>query len=761
MRPAIVRQRMLVIVRVCVCATLALSFDAPAADTAGDGAADRPAGRPRIGLVLAGGGAKGGAHVGVLKVLEEQRVPIDCIAGTSMGALIGAGYAAGLPAAELERFIAGVNWSAVVGGVGRRPAEPIEQKQLATAASTPLELGFQNGKIVTPGGLSDTSGIDDLLRTYVARARMVADFDQLPIPFRAVATDMVTGRMVVLKSGDLATAMRASMAIPGAFAPVIGNGYILADGGMVRNIPVDVARETCADVVIVVNLVETSVPPEKLQQATQLLARSMSVMLEANEEVQLQTLTERDVRIDVPMGDIGTADFLRVPETIPLGEQAARAAAARLAEYSVPAEEYAAWRTSVTVPQRLHAKVADVTFEGLGHVNPEYLRSRTSIRPGDEVSIDAISADALKMSALDSVESVAYRLEGDPANPTLVWMPQELPVGPDVLRPSMGIYAAGGGDLNFLLGVQHVRYWLNDRGAQWRNQLQVGYETLLGTSLYQPFDVAQRYFVEPQFLISRSAEDLYVDGDRVASYRFRDVGGRLDVGMNLSDVAQVRLGYLSTKRKATVQTGASDFLPEGEGRDAGFGLNFVYDSKDTATFATHGLAAAIEYQQSDTSLGADRNWDRVEAGVRTAVPIRRNVVWLTVAGGTDAGRALPRDRAFSLGGPRTLPAFQHDELRVGRYWLVDASVSWPVVELVALKNQSIYAGIGLQAAGLYERVDLVDDGQVYGASAYLAGPTPVGTFTVGVGVASETWGVWLALGRPIGKGSILDRGLFR
>jgi NTE family protein len=510
-----------------------------------------------------------------------------------------------------------------------------------------------------------------------------------------------------------------------------------------------------------VNLVETAVRPEKLQQATQLLARSMSVMLEANEAVQLQTLTDRDVRIDVPMGDIGTADFLRVPETIPLGEQAARAAVGRLAKYSVPAEEYAAWRGAVTVPQTLQAKVAEVRFEGLRDVNPEYLRSRTSIRAGDYVSVEAISADALKMSALDSVESVAYRLEGDPANPTLVWMPKELSVGQDVLRPSVGMYAAGGGDLKFLLGVQHVRYWLNDRGGQWRNQLQVGYESSLATSLYQPFDVAQRYFVEPQLFTSRSAEDLYVDGDRVASYRFADVGGRVELGMNLGNVAQVRVGYLSTRRETAVRTGGSILLPEGEGRDAGLGFTAVYDSRDAATFATHGLAAEIDYQQSDTSLGADRNWDRVEAGVRTAIPIRTNVVWITVAGGTDAGRALPGDRAFSLGGPHTLPAYQHDELRVGRYWLVDASVSRPVADLVALKNQSIYAGIGLQAAGLYDRVDLVDDGQVYGASAYLAGPTPIGTFTVGAGVASETWGVWLALGRPIGKGSIVDRGLFR
>jgi len=191
--------------------------------------------RPRVGLVLAGGGAKGGAHVGVLKVLEEMHVPIDCIAGTSMGALVGGGYASGIPATDLQTFLIGINWPRVIGGVGLRELAPIEQKAAGVTYSNNLDMGLRDGEIIVPGGLVNTSGIDDLLRSYVAKARGQADFDKLPIPYRAVATDMVTGQMVVLGSGDLATAMRASMAIPGAFAPVHLDNYILNDGGMVRN----------------------------------------------------------------------------------------------------------------------------------------------------------------------------------------------------------------------------------------------------------------------------------------------------------------------------------------------------------------------------------------------------------------------------------------------------------------------------------------------------------------------------------------------
>ncbi|MGH8134815.1 MAG: patatin-like phospholipase family protein [Steroidobacteraceae bacterium] len=710
--------------------------------------------------MLAGGGAKGGAHVGVLKVIEELHVPIDCIAGTSMGALIGAGYASGQPAVEIEKFVTGIDWSFVIGGIGNRPLQPVEQKRISTEASTPVVLGVRDGHVIGPGGLTDSSSIDDLLRTYVARSRMVADFNRLPIPFRAVATDMLQGEMVVLDHGDLAMAMRASMSIPGAFSPVIWDNYILADGGMVRNIPVDVARETCADIVIVVNLVEPPAVAEKLVAATQLLARSMSVMLEANERIQLESLTERDIRIDVPMGDIGTADFLRVPDTIPLGEAAARSVANRLAQLAVPEPEYQAWRQKITTRQNIEGRVANVRFEGLDWVNPEYLRSMTTIRPGDTVDIDEISEDARRMSVLDDIESVAYRFEGDADNATLVWLPKEVSIGQSVLRPSLGMFADGGGDLKFQMEVQHARSWLNQRGGQWRNSILLGYESKLTSSLHQPLDVAQHYFIESGIFAIRSAEDLYNDGDRIAVYRFIDYGGRIDLGWNLSRAAQLRVGYWAGERNADVQTGPA-LLPEANFTDAGLLITARYDSRDAATFATSGIAAAIEFQRADESFGSDRDWERLEAGFRTTAPVGKNLIWISLAGGTNLDKDLPGDRAFSLGGPRTLPAYQLDSFRVDEYWLAEISYLWRIKDIVPLKNQAIYAGFGLQAAGLYDRVDPVADGEVYGASAYLAGPTPIGTLTLGLGAATDDWSVWLSLGRPIGKGSILDDGLFR
>ncbi len=717
--------------------------------------------RPRLGLVLAGGGAKGGAHVGVLKVLEEMRVPIDCIAGTSMGALVGGGYASGIPAAELEIFVTTINWGKVVGSQGRRDLEPIEQKRAGATYSNEFEFGITSDGLTLPGGLVNTSNIEDLLRSYVATARLQDQFDKLPIPFRAVATDMVTGRMVVLKDGDLATAMRASMAIPGAFAPVVIDPWILNDGGLVRNIPIDVARDLCADRVIVVNLVEPDIDPKRLRSATQLLSRTMDVMIEANETLQLQTIRPGDVRIDVAMGDITTADFERVPDTIPLGEAATRAKAAELAVFAVPEAQYTAWRQRVTQSQQFEARLADVRFEGLERVNPQFLASREGLKPGELADATKISSEAQRMAALQEFDSVGYRLDGDPANPTLTWLPREKNWGPDYLKADLGLYTSADGDLTFTLYGRHTRTWVNPLGAEWRNELQFGGDSLVATSFYQPLDVSHRFFIEPRAAYSIEFENIFLNDERVARYKFEDAIAQLDVGVNAGRYAQARLGYVYDLRQVDVDIG-SPLLTESDPKDAGVVLSAQYDSRDTAFAPTKGMTAALEYINSDDALGSDRNWQRAEMGFGIAVPFRRNIWWITAAGGSGLGGDLPADRQFTLGGPGSFPGFELNEMRVGGYWNIGTSYLWNVKDVLPLKNLALYAGVRVVGGAVYDRFDQDDTVGMYGGSFFLTGRTMVGPLTLGIGgTSTDSWSVWLSVGRPVGHGTILERGIFR
>ena len=240
---------------------LVAALNAPAEETASTTVAESlPADRPRIGLVLGGGGAKGAAHIGVLRVLDEMRIPVDCVTGTSMGALVGATFASGMPPEEIEKAVLAINWSKTVGTEGLRDRTPIHRKLAGITYTNSLDLGIKDGQVKAASGLLKTQDIEDVIRGLVAGARLTKDFDDLPIPFRAVATDMLAGEMVVLDSGDLSVAMRASMAVPGAFSPVVIGDRVLSDGGMMRNLPVDIARDLCADVVIAVSLAS---PPPK------------------------------------------------------------------------------------------------------------------------------------------------------------------------------------------------------------------------------------------------------------------------------------------------------------------------------------------------------------------------------------------------------------------------------------------------------------------------------------------------------------------
>jgi NTE family protein len=734
---------------------------AAAAAPAGDpSAAPTPAKRPRVALALAGGGAKGGAHIGVLKVLEELHVPIDCVAGTSMGALVGGGYASGMTAGEIETFIRNVDWKAVVGGAGSRPLEPVEQKRYDDISGS-FEVGLQRGRIVPPSGLIASSRIENVLRSYVANARGVADFDKLPIPYRAVATDMLSGTMVVLDRGDIATAMRASMAIPGAFAPVVMNPYVLSDGFVVRNLPIDVARQLCGDVVIAVNIVKPTLTAKQLVGPASLISRGNDIMMVANEKLQLESLTDKDVRIDVDVGDVGSADFERTAETIAMGEKAARAATTQLVALAVPPAEYHAWREGVKLGQSTEIRIAEVQFKGLKRVNAEYLRTLIRVHAGDTVDVAAISRDAARLAALDDLQGVEYHLSGDPQNPVLIWEPKEKQIGPDYLRPSMGLYAAGQGDLLFQLDLQYVRRWVNSYGAQWRSQVQIGTTTSVLTSFYQPFNTAQTFFVEPSAAAGRSLQDVYSDYNRVARYFFTDLQGAADLGVNLEPNSQIRIGYWADRRKLAVDTGV-DLLPTGEFTDAGAAASAFYDSRDASSFASHGLAARIEYVDSAGSLGASRSWDTLEAAVRQAMVAGPTTLYVTAAAGTDLGSDLPGDRAFSLGGPQSFPGWAPGQVRVGRYWVAKADVLWHVADILPIASQALYGGFGVEGGKVYERVDkTVPDGSVYGVSTYLGGRTPVGTLTIGVAKATGAWAGWVTLGTPVGSGSILDRPLFR
>lgn len=713
--------------------------------------------RPRIGLVLGGGGAKGAAHVGVIRVLDELRIPIDCVVGTSMGALVGGTYASGMSAVEIEAAIRSISWSGAIAFEGQREKVPMRRKLAGVTYSNRLEFGLKGGRVTAPSGFISAQNIEQTIQGLVARSRGITDFDRLPIRFRAIATDMQSGGMVVLGSGDLARAMRASMSVPGVFAPVNIGGRILGDGGLSRNLAVDIARQTCADVVIAVALPNPVPTPEELQSPITMVSRTIDVLIGANENAQLATLGPQDVKMVVDVGEIGGASFDRIDDAIPLGQEAALAHRAELERYAVPEAEYRAWRESVRRDPQGDVTLAGVTIQGLERVNPSYVLAKLGLESGDVVDEQTLGRKVNNVFALSDFESVHYVLSGDPDEPVLDLRLREKSWGPHILRFDLGLYMGTGANTAFTVGGDYLRTWINDRGGELHGALHVGRTSGLEASLYQPIDVAQTWFVEPGIVAQRSLEDFYLDGDAAARYELEQLYGFLDAGRVFGTRSELRAGLRVGAQSALREIAFGD-LPEikGEGY-GGFALAYTYDNRDHDLLATRGVMARVQYFRSEEALGAVGRYERIEGTAGVALPVGEDMVYLRASGGSSLDTRLPVYDLFALGGPISMPGLALGELRGQSYWSCQAAFLRKIADISPVFGHSLYAGATLSAADMSGRIDFEHGAPVYSGALLLGGRTPLGPVTLSLALTSQSsWQLVFGLGRPIEERSITD-----
>ena len=728
------------------------------AAAAQDSAPATPA-RPRIGLVLAGGGAKGAAHIGVIRVLDQLHIPVDCVVGTSMGALVGATFASGVSANELERAVLAIDWKRTVGGQGRRDRMPIRRKLSTLTYSNPLEVGVQSSGVRLPSGLIASQEIEQSIRTLVQSARYTHNFDDLPIPFRAVATDMVEGDMVVLDGGDLAEAMRASMAMPGVFSPVTIDGKLLSDGGITRNLPVDIARKLCGDVVIAVWM--SSPPPTAadLTSSLSLVSRSVDVMMAANQRAQIASLGAGDIGIEVPMGDIGASSFERVPEALELGRQAAEARRDDLIRYAVSEDEYHAWLQKVGKTTEDTPVLADVKILGLQRVNVDYVRAQLQrIAPGKTLTADDIAADIERIYSLGDFERVDYDVTGPPDARVLEITPTEKEWGPNFLRFDFGLAAYEDADLFAILRAEHDLTWVNSLGGHWHNALQLGRQAELRTDFYQPLDVRQRFFVQPIAEAEDDFEDIYSTGDRVARYIMRQRYGQVDLGANFGTLAQLRLGVRTGSQAAELDTGAA-VLPEFQRTpDTTVEVRALFDTRDTLALPTSGMFVNVRYAHSQSWFGGEFDYSLYETSVARAFSVRGgDSLALLVGGGATPSGEVPPGELFELGGIRSFPGLRPGELRGTSYWTAGTRYSWRLVDIQPLFGQALYAGVRAQAVQMRGRVDNLPAETLYGLAGTVAGRTPVGPFTLSLGWVNDgSWQLQFSVGRPVSEGTLLD-----
>ncbi|HSC14623.1 MAG TPA: patatin-like phospholipase family protein, partial [Gammaproteobacteria bacterium] len=691
--------------------------------------------------------------------LDELHVPVDCVVGTSMGALVGATYATGMSPEEIERQVLAIDWARTVGGQGRRDRMPIKRKLATMTYTLPLEIGMNRSGIRMPGGLIVTQEIEQFIRTLVAPFRYTEDFDDLPIPFRAVATDMVAGEVVILDNGDLSEAMRASMALPGVFSPVTLEGKVLSDGGMMRNLPVDIGRELCGEVVIAVWMSSPPAEADGLTSAISLIGRSIDVMIGANERLAIESLAPSDVAIDVPMGDIGTSDFTRIPEAVELGRRAAEGMREELSRFSVPEAEYLAWIEGLGRTQAPETALAEVRVVGTDRVNPEYVRAQLeNAAPGEVLTPQAIAEDTERVYALGDFEGVDYALTGPADARVLEIAPTEKSWGPNFFRFDLGLATYEGGDMFAILRLDHDRTWMNSRGAQWHNAMQFGRQALLASDFYQPIDVRQRFFVQPVLFSQEKIEDIYLDRDRVARYELRERYGQVDVGVNFGTTTQLRLGLRNGWHEAQVDTGVPA-LPELERtEDTSYQLRAFFDTRNSVALPTRGAVLTSRYVDSDDALGGEFDYSFIEGMYAQAFGVRGdNSLTIAVGAADTLSGELPVTELFTLGGIRTFPGLRPGELRGSSYWMMAARYSWQLVDISPLSGQSLYAGVRAQVTEMRKRFDGLEPEALYGLSGSIGGRTPIGPFLFSLGyVDGGEWQVQFMLGRPVAEGSLFD-----
>ncbi len=713
--------------------------------------------RPRIGLVLGGGGAKGAAHVGVLTLLEDMRVPVDCVIGTSMGALVGGTYAAGMTAAEVEQAMRAISWSETIGFEGRRAKLPMRRKLAGRAYSNNLEFGYRDGQVAVPRGFINTQNIEQTIRNLVSRSLGTSNFDQLPIPFRAIATDMMTGEMVVLGAGDLALSMRASMAVPGVFSPVTIDGRTLGDGGLTRNVPVDIARQTCADVVIAVAVPTPPPEPEALQSPLTMVSRTLDVLIGANEKQQLDTLGPQDVKIIVSMEGIGPGSFDRVADAIPLGRRAAEGHRDELHRYSLSEAEYRAWREHSRRPDTRQVVLADVTVQGLHRVDEAYVRSSLALQAGSVVNEKQLATATNRVFDLGDFDGVRYTLTGDPQNPRLTVEVSEKSSGPNILRFDLGLAATTLDSTAFVLTTDYLRPWVNALGGELHGVLQLGRTSLGQLSLYQPLEQRHRWFVEPGVQVMRSTEDIYVGSEAATRYNFDSgyvylEGGRV-IGTRAELRAGLRTGFQGATRDIAVP-GLPNIDNEGYG---GLTAGITFDDRDRDALITPGWLGRVRYYRALDGLGSATEYDRIEGMVLKAMPLLSDLLQFRVSGGASFEGELPLYEYFTVGGPRSFPGLGLGQLRGTSYWAGSAAYLHKIGDINTLFGQSLYFGAELAAADMSGRVDGMHEPAVLGGSLLLGGRTPLGPIRLSIATTTvEGMSVMFTLGRPIEEGNVND-----
>jgi NTE family protein len=705
---------------------------------------------PKVCVVLSGGGARGVAHIGVLKALEALRIPLDCIAGTSMGAVIGGAYASGMTTREMEDVVAGLSTDLLFRETPPRQDQAIRRKLDDRSILFGIELGLRDGALDFPKGVVTGVQLESVLRRLV-KTPGFRKFDALPIPYRAVATDLVSGKAVVFHEGELANVMRASMSVPGAIAPAEIDGALYVDGGLTDNLPVDVARAMGADVVIAVNLGTPLLKREELRSVLGVTGQMINILTEQNVRASLASLGSTDILIEPALGEFSAADFDDLPSTVPIGVAAVERVAARLAPLALAAERYAALRVAQTaLAPNDERPITEIRFRRLARVSPEAAAAEFDTRAGAPLDQAVLDRDLRRLFGTGDFEHIGYRIIEEPGRRILDVDAAEKAWGPNYLRFGLGLASDLQGQNTFNVAASYRRTWINALGAEWRTDAQIGQTSRLYTELYQPLATNRLLFVAPQAQIERRTVDVFQASQRIARYDVRESTLALDVGSTVTKYGEARAGVVTGVVDASLDTGPAELAPSGtRPRIGAYRVRAIFDQLDSANFPRSGAAASVNAKLSSKSLGATdeyQRWDADFLAARSFGPHTFHVAGKF--GGTLGGDPLPPYDLFQWGGFLQQSGYPTGALLGQRLSFGRVDYTYKLAKQPLLEG--LYTGVSLEAGRIGSPVvQGASGGLLKSLAVFLGADTPIGPFYLGYGFAADgNRSAYLFLGRP-------------
>lgn len=688
-------------------------------------------GRQKIGLALSGGGARGSAHIGVLKLLKKQHIPVDYIAGTSMGAIVGGLYASGMSPEELETLISQIDWMDAF--VDRIPREDrsFRRKRDDDLYLVKHKPGFTGTRLKFPPGILDGQKIDLLLKRYTLPVVTVRNFDNLNIPYRAVATDLVTGDTVVIDHGDLAIAMRASMSIPALFAPREIAGRLLVDGGVSSNLPIDVVRQMGADVVIAVDISTPMQEREQLQSVLSITNQISNILTRRNTDLQIASLRDDDIFIKPDLGDISTASFDRAEEAIPAGVTAAEAALGELMRLSIPEQDYRAHAAGGA--RRTPPPVIDeVRIVNHSRLADDVIAARLRVEIGKPLDVEQLEGDLGQLYGLELFESVYYDITEESDRTVLTVTVREASWGPNYLQFGVAVFEDFEGP-NFNLAVAYTRTAINRLNGEWRTHFQIGQEPGVFTEFFQPLDKKLRNFIHLQASFIEQADNvLDSDGNKLTELGLTRYGIGLEGGRELGTWGEIRAGVVRESGEIRIQVG-DPRVPDIEFDTGEAFLQLYADELDNINFPRSGGNLRIRITAGLEDLGSDNDFEQGVIAGSYAYTLGQYTGLLSGLSATTQDSDAPYQSLYRLGGFTRLSGLEQNELK-GQHAALLSGIFYR--RIGDFKLLSLYGGVSLEYGNVFQdEGDIRFDRGITAGSVFLGLDTIIGPIYLAYGYA--------------------------